>query len=142
MANSRRGAILTILAILFVLAAIQDILKPFHLEGPATGLVFFGTRLSGLSNAIVGPLLGIFLLVYAAGIWRMRSYAFYLACVYAVYVTINLATRGRHDLLLIVRHLAPASRGDLIFGIIYTILALIFTWGAVVILNWRRTDLT
>ena len=142
MASSKRGTILTILAILFVLAAIEDILKPFHLEGPATGLVFFGARLSGISNAIMGPLLGIFLLIYAAGIWRMKGYALYLAYVYAIYVTINLATRGRHDLLFIVRHPTPASRGQLIFGIIYTILALTFTWGAVVILNRRKAELT
>jgi len=33
MANSRRGIALTVLAILFAILAISDILKPLHLEG-------------------------------------------------------------------------------------------------------------
>lgn len=39
------------MSILFMLLAISDILKPFHLEGPTTGLVFFGHRLSGTPDA-------------------------------------------------------------------------------------------
>ncbi|MGA6973227.1 MAG: hypothetical protein WBY93_16460, partial [Candidatus Binatus sp.] len=70
MGVSRRSVGLTILAILFAILALSDILKPLHLEGATTGLVFFGKRLSGAPNAILGPLLGIFLLIYAAGIWR------------------------------------------------------------------------
>src|SRR5579863_4761643 len=68
MADSRRGGALTTMAILFAILAITDILKPFHLEGPTTGLVFFGKRLSGVPDAILGPVLGIILLTYAAGI--------------------------------------------------------------------------
>ena len=90
MANSRRGTALTVLAILFAILAVSDILKPLHLEGPTTGLVFFGKRLSGAPNAILGPILGIVLLIYAAGIWRMSRYALYLGYAYAIYVTINL----------------------------------------------------
>ncbi|MGB9381598.1 hypothetical protein, partial [Candidatus Binatus sp.] len=90
MANSRRGTALTVLAILFPILAVSDILKPLHLEGPTTGLVFFGKRLSGAPNAILGPILGIVLLIYAAGIWRMSRYALYLGYAYAIYVTINL----------------------------------------------------
>jgi hypothetical protein len=57
MANSRRSGALTILAILFAILAVSDILKPFHLEGETTGLVFFGKRLSGTPDAILGPIL-------------------------------------------------------------------------------------
>src|SRR4029077_1463933 len=103
MADSRRSSGLTTLAILFAILALTDLLKPFHLEGPTTGLVFFGTRLSGMSNAVLGPLLGIFLLIYAAGIWQMRRYAIYLAYVYAAYVAINL-------LLFTATNPPPASR--------------------------------
>ena len=71
MANVRRGGFLTTMVVLFVVLAIEDILKPLHLEGPTTGLVFFGRRLSGVPDAVLGPLVGIFLVVYAAGIWRM-----------------------------------------------------------------------
>ena len=54
MADSRRGGMLTTLAVLFAILASTDILKPLHLEGPTTGLVFFGERLSGTPNAILG----------------------------------------------------------------------------------------
>lgn len=75
MEKSRRGAALTILSLLFILVAVEDLLKPFHLEGPTTGFVFFGTRTHGMENTILGPLFGIFLLVYAVGILRMKKYA-------------------------------------------------------------------
>ncbi len=63
MAESRRGGVLTTLAVLFGILAVTDILKPFHLEGVTTGLVFFGRRLSGAADAIMGPALGIILLI-------------------------------------------------------------------------------
>jgi hypothetical protein len=135
MANSKRGTALTILAILFTLAAISDILKPLHLEGPTTGLVFLGRRLSGTPNAVLGPLLGVFLLIYAAGIWNMRRYALSLAYVYAIYVTLNLV-------LFVTRNPAPASQGEMIFGIVYSILALLLTWGSVILLRRRQPELT
>ena len=135
MAASKRSAVLTVLAILFTLAALEDLLKPFHLEGPTTGLVFFGTRLSGISNATLGPLLGIFLLTYAAGIWQMRRYAIYLAYTYAIYVAINL-------LLFTATNPRPASQGEMIFGIVYSILALAFTWGAAISLTRSKAELT
>jgi hypothetical protein len=135
MANSRRSGVLTILAILFAILAVSDILKPFHLEGPTTGLVFFGKRLSGAPNAILGPILGIFLLTYAAGIWRMRRYAIALGYAYAIYVTINL-------ILFSARNPPTASRGEMIFGIVYIILALAFSWGTVMLLSRSKSDLT
>ena len=106
MGQKSRGATLTILAILFALVAITDILKPLHLEGPTTGLVFFGKRLAGTPDAILGPLLGIILLIYAAGIWRMRRYALGFGFAYAIYVTINLA-------LFQMRNPPPASQAEI-----------------------------
>jgi hypothetical protein len=135
MAASKRSTVLTVLAVLFALAAIEDLLKPFRLEGPTTGLVFFGTRLSGMANATLGPLLGIFLLTYAAGIWQMRRYALYLAYVYATYVAINL-------LLFTTTNPPPASRGEMIFGVGYSILALTLTWGAAISLTRSKAELT
>jgi len=134
MANSRRGGFLTTMAILFVVLAITDILKPFHLEGPTTGLVFFGRRLSGVPDAIVGPLVGIFLLVYAVGIWRMLRYAIYLGFVYAIYVTLNIV-------LFTVTNPMPTDRPDQIFGIVYSILAIVFSWATALVLNRRKADL-
>src|SRR6202040_1974261 len=58
--KTRRGAVLTIFAALFVLLALSDISKP--LSGGRAGLVFFGTKTKGLANAILAPAFGIFLL--------------------------------------------------------------------------------
>ena len=71
MAGKSRGAALTIFAILYVLLAISDFAKPFS-HSPGVGFVFLGTRLTGTGNAIMGPLFGFLLLVYAYGIWTMR----------------------------------------------------------------------
>jgi len=135
MANSKRSTALTTLAILFAILAVTDILKPLHLEGSTTGLVFFGKRLSGVPNAILGPILGIFLLTYAAGIWRMRRYAMSLAYAYAIYVTINLV-------LYSARNPPPASQGERIFGLVYFVLALASSWGTAVLLRRSKEDLT
>jgi len=134
MADSRRGGLLTTLAILFAILALTDILKPLHLEGPTTGLVFFGKRLSGTPDAILGPLLGIVLLIYAALIWRMRRYAMYLGYAYAIYVTLNLV-------LFSVRNPSPASQSEMIFGIVYIIVALAMSWATAILLNRRKIDL-
>ena len=135
MANSKRSTALTVLAILFAILAVSDILKPLHLEGPTTGLVFFGKRLSGIPDAILGPILGIFLLTYAAGIWRMRRYAMSLGFAYAIYVTINL-------ILFSARNPPPASHGDVIFGIVYIVFALAFSWGTAILLSRHKEALT
>jgi hypothetical protein len=135
MADSRRSGALTILAVLFAILALSDILKPFHLEGPTTGLVFFGKRLSGTPDAILAPILGVILLSYAAGIWRMRRYAMYLGYAYAIYVTANLV-------LYFVRNPPPASHGEAIFGLLYIVFALTFSWGTAILLSRRNADLT
>ena len=135
MAESRRSGALTTMAILFAILAVSDILKPFHLEGPTTGLVFFGKRLSGTPDAILGPTLGIILLIYAAGIWRMSRYALYLGFAYAIYVTLNLA-------IFTATNPPPPSQGELIFGIVYSVLALAFSWGTAILLSRRKADLT
>ena len=134
MPNSRRSGALTVLAILFAILALSDILKPLHLEGPTTGLVFFGKRLSGTPDAILGPLLGIFLLIYATGIWQMRRYAMYLGYAYAIYVTVNLV-------LFSVRNPSPASQSEVVFGIVYIIGALVLSWGTAVLLSRSKAGL-
>jgi hypothetical protein len=134
MANSRRSVALTVLAILFAILAVSDILKPLHLEGPTTGLVFFGKRLSGTPNAILGPILGISLLIYAAGIWRVRRYAMFFGYAYAIYVTINL-------ILFSARNPPPASQSEMIFGIVYIVFALALSWGTAVLLSRHKADL-
>jgi tryptophan-rich sensory protein len=134
MGESKRGALLTTIAILFAILAITDILKPLKLEGPTTGLVFFGTRQTGTANAILGPLMGLILLVYAAGIWLMRRYAMTLGRLYAVYVIVNL---------VLYTQLNPPAKtsGEMIFGIVYMIVAIAMTVGTALILTRRRVEL-
>ena len=121
--------LLTICAVLFGIAAIQDILKPFHLEGPNTGLVFFGTRLSGTANVAMSIVLFAFLLTYAVGVWRMSKYALPLGLVYAVYVLINLAVFS-------VKY-SDQDNGPVIFLIVFIAGAVVIPWGAVLML-WRH----
>jgi tryptophan-rich sensory protein len=134
MGESKRGALLTTIAILFAILAITDIIKPLKLEGPTTGLVFFGTRQTGIANAILGPLMGLMLVFYAAGIWRMRRYAMTLGWLYAVYVIANL---------VLYTQLNPPAKnsGERVFGIVYMILAISITLGTAIILTRRRTEL-
>jgi hypothetical protein len=83
-----RGAALTIFAILFGLLAISNFSKPFS-HDPGIGFVFMGVRLHGTGNAIMGPLFGSLLLVYAYGIWTMRRYALPVAYIYTAWVIVN-----------------------------------------------------
>jgi hypothetical protein len=131
MEQSKRGALLTILSLLFILVAIEDLLKPFHLEGPTTGFVFFGVRTHGIENAILGPLFGIFLLVYAIGILRMKKYAVALGFIYAIYVVLNI--------VLFSIHPPPGNQGPVTFLIAFLIVAIAIPWIAAIIL-WRRRD--
>ncbi|MGO9451682.1 MAG: hypothetical protein ACLQDV_11670 [Candidatus Binataceae bacterium] len=130
----KRGVLLTILAVLFALGAIQDILKPFHLEGPTTGLVFLGTRLSGISNIIMSIVLAAFLASYAAGVLWMRKYALTLSLIYGVYVIINI--------VVFSFKYAGQDNGPVSFLIIFTVLAIAIPWTSAMILWRRRAELT
>ncbi|HUY25947.1 MAG TPA: hypothetical protein VMV27_00890 [Candidatus Binataceae bacterium] len=129
MEQSKRGITLTILPALFILAAISDILKPFHLEGPTTGFVFFGTRTHGLENAVLGPLFGILLIIYAIGILRMKKYALPLAFLYAIYVVVNIVLYSVNP--------PPGDQDGAGFLIAFTIFAIGVPWLAAILL-WRR----
>ena len=83
-----RGAALTIFAILFGLLAISDFMKPFS-HDPGVGFVFMGVRLHGTGNAVMGPLFGLCLAIYAYGIWTMRRYALSVAYIFTAWVVVN-----------------------------------------------------
>jgi hypothetical protein len=132
-----RGPLLTVLALSFGLPALDDLAKPLAASlggGVRPGFVLFGHRLSGTANAVIGPLFGLFLLVYAAGIWRMRRWALPMGTVYAAYVTLNLT-------LFMLRDPEPMREGVL-FGPIYAVVALGVSWGTVWVLSQRRDVLT
>ena len=126
---------LTVLAVVLALLAVTDLLKPLRLEGADTGLVFLGRRLDSATSAVVGPLVSVFLLVYAAGIWGLRAWAVPMAWLYAAYVTTNL-------LLFPFRTPQPpdAGLGYLVFGLVYGVLAIGGSIGAAVLLGRRRTS--
>ena len=133
MEQSKRGALLTTIAILFAVLAISDIIKPMT-ENAQTGLVFLGVRQHGLADATLGPALGFVLLLYAAGIWRMRRYALYLGTAYAVYVILNL-------ILFTQFNPPPKTSSERLFDIVYMIVAITVSVGTVLILRRRRADL-
>jgi hypothetical protein len=132
MEQPKRGAMLTIAAILFALLALSDFLKPLT-ENDRTGLVLFGVRLHGLADAILAPLLGLILLAYAVGIWRMRRYAMPLGWLYATFVTANI--------ILFRIFNPPPNQRAMLLGIGFMIVAIAFTAGAAIILTRRKSEL-
>src|SRR5262245_60946236 len=129
-----RGAFLTTAAVLFALLGISNLLKPLQMGGEHTGFVFFGQRLSGTANVILGPLFSIALLAYAVGIWRMRRWALPLGWAYAGYVIVNL-------FLFTVRNPEASEPENRVFGLVYTAVALGVAWGAALILQRRGDEL-
>jgi hypothetical protein len=134
MAQEERGRALTVFAVLFGVLAISNLLKPLQI-GEQTGFVFFGQRLSGVGNMIAGPLFGIFLAVYAYGIWTMRRFALPMGHAYATYVILNL-------ILFSFRTTTPDTVGYKIFGFVYAVIAIGVSLGAAVLLTQRKAALT
>jgi hypothetical protein len=135
MAQSQRGTALTIFAIAFALLAISNFLKPLQLGGAQTGFVFFGQRLSGPLNTIMGPLFGIFLAVYAFGIWTMRRWAIPMGHAYATYVVLNL-------ILYSFRNTTPDTASYKVFMVVYAAIAIGVALGSAVMLTQRKAELT
>ena len=126
-----RGTVLSVFAVLFALLAISNISKP--LSRGRAGFVFFGTKTVGVANMILGPLFGIYLLIYAIGIWRQKRWALAMAWLYAAYVPINMT-------LFTLK--TPGRWGSIGFGIFYAAIALGVSWGSALLLMKRRAQLT
>ena len=134
MSKADRGSALTVFAVLFFVLAISNFLKPLQLGGEHTGFVFLGRRLSGTANTVVGPLFGLYLLVYAIGIWRMRRFALPMGALYAAYVVVNL-------ILFNFRMPREPGIGYIVFGLVYSAVAIGVSSGAVYLLAQRRSAL-
>jgi hypothetical protein len=134
MAEASRGRTLTIFAVLFGVLAISNFLKPFQVTSD-TGFVLLGRRLSGTPNAVVGSLFGVYLLVYAARIWRMKSSALSMAYAYVAYVILNL-------ILFNVLSPPPPGLGYRLFGVVYAAVAIGVSGGAAYLLHRRKAELT
>jgi hypothetical protein len=117
--------------------AVSNLLKPLQIGGDHTGFVFFGKRLAGTPNAVMGPLFGVYLATYAAGIWRMRRFALPMARLYAAYVVLNL-------ILFNFRTPKPpdAGVGTAIFGLVYAVVAIVVSVGTARVLAERRQELS
>ena len=132
--TGRRDRFLATLAVLMGLLAFSNLMKPVAQTlrpESSTGFVFFGTRLHGLANAVVGPLFGLLLAVYAWAAWNRRRIALPIALVYAVYVPVNM--------ILFARHPPPNSGGPL-FAAVYALVAIgVSGGGALYLLTHRDT---
>ncbi len=131
MEEKSRGATLTIFAVLFALLAISNFLKPFHLE-PNEGFVFLGTKLTGAANAVMGPLFGIILLVYAYGICAMRKFALQVAYIFLLWVLLNMT-------LFTVKN---QSMQPLAANLVAAIVGIGVPLASAIVLHRRRADLT
>ena len=137
MAHGGRGRWLTTAAVLFGVLAVSNLLKPFRFGGEQTGFVFLGERLTGTANTIAGPIFGVFLAAYAAGIWGMKRFALPMGRLYAAYVLVNL-------MLFPFRTPPPpgAGIGWQIFGLVYAAVAIAVSAGTWWMLARRQDELT
>jgi hypothetical protein len=133
MTDKSRGPLLTTFALLFVLLAISNLSKPFHLSSNV-GFVFFGWKTHGMANAIIAPIFGLILVVYAIGIWRMRRWVLPIAYGYAAYVIINL-------LLYSIRNAGSPGQPPGLFMLGYIAIAIGVSTGAAILLHQRRSVL-
>jgi hypothetical protein len=133
MAEKSRGAALTIFALLFGLLAISNFLKPFS-HDPGVGFVFMGTRLTGTGNAIMGPLFGIALVIFAYGIWTMHAWARPVAYIYTAWVVVN-------TVLFTLKHRAE-PHPSLAFSIAATAIGIGVPLATAIILTRRSADLS
>jgi hypothetical protein len=135
MTEQRARQLFTIFTLLFSVLAISNLLKPLQLGGEQTGFVFLGERLSGLANTIAGPLFGLFLALYAYGIWQRKRFAMPMSHAYATYVILNL-------IMFQVKNATPPRVGYVLFGIVYSLIAVGVSLGAAVFLTKNKALLS
>jgi len=130
-----RDRVLTSLAILMGIMAISNLWKPIGqamAPDSSAGFVFFGSRLHGVANAIIGPLFGIVLAAYVYGVWTMRRWVVPIALAYAAYVPVNLVLFAMDP---------PPGSGGAVFGAIYAIVAIGVSGGGAWYLYTHRDQL-
>jgi hypothetical protein len=136
MARPKPGVVLTILALIFVVAAVQSLLKPYG-TGPTSGFMLFGFRTDGLLEAIVARVHAALMLGLAFGIWRLKRYALYILLVYTPYVLLNL-------ILFTLRYdwRSPGEIPVPLVATIYSLIALGVPGGTAYLLSRRRPELS
>ena len=133
--SGKRGAFLTIMAILLVVLAISDFTKVLqHHNNPQMGLVILGYKFrGGFSNLTLGWLFGLFLVTYAYGIWNMKQWVIPLSVFYAFYVPVNMI------LFWSLHQLSPPTVRFIVF---YLFLSLTGSIGMALYLAFHRDQLT
>lgn len=121
----------TIFTALFGLLAVSNLLKPLRLGSDETGFVFLGDRLSGMANTIMGPVFGLFLAFYAFAIWNRKRFAIPLGHAYATYVILNL-------ILFQIKNVTPPGVSYMVFGIVYSLIAIGVSLGAAIFLTKNK----
>jgi hypothetical protein len=141
--EQRRGGVLTALAVLLGFLAISNMFKPIAqtLRPESTaGFVFFGQRLHGLTNAIMGPFFGLLLAAYSYGVWTMKRWVLPLAIAYAGYVVLNLFLYSLNPGPWSPLHVAGAV-ADALGMIVYAAVAIGVSSGGALYLHRHRARL-
>ena len=156
MDRPKPGVALTILALLFVVIAVESFLKPYN---PMEFLVL-GFRTDGLLEAIVARVHAALMLAIAYGIWRLKRYALYILLVYTPYVLLNIILFSlRYDWpdlqsggptgilspLFGTGILGLPSPGDIpgpLYAVIWTLISLGPLGGTAYLLSRRRPELS
>ena len=130
----QRGTALTVAAVLFGLLAVSNLLKPLEHLPVARLRLLRAPAAAAIANAIAGPLFGLYLAAYAAGIWGLRRWALPMGVAYAGYVIANL---------LAFWAWGPVEQGPgaRLFGLAYMIVAIGVSAGTAWLLPQRRADL-
>jgi hypothetical protein len=123
--------VLRICTVLIALRGLTNVVKPL---GAGSGLVFFGTLMTGTANLILAPLLGAYMLALAYGMWAMRRFALPMVIAYAVFVPINMV-------LFVIIEGIPARYSAAQYGI-FMIAGIGVTAGAAWLLAQRKAELT
>lgn len=118
---------------LFCLLAVSNFLKPLEFDAH-TGFVFLGQRQHGVPNLVLGPLAGLFLALYGAGVLRLKRYALPMSRVYAAWVVLNL--------VLFTIRMSDEALARPIFGIVYAIVAIGVSSGCARLLARNQSLLT
>ncbi len=124
---------LRICGVLFCLLAVSNFTKFLEMS-PHQGFMLFGMRQHGTPNLVFGWLFGLYLLVYGIGVLRMRAYALPMGVAYAAYVVLNL--------ILFTIRMPEEAFARPIFGLVYIIVAVGVSGGAVYLLSKNRHALT
>src|SRR5258706_11739550 len=99
MAEARREKFLLVLRVLAALIAVRSLGNLGKPLGTGSGLVFLGYLLTGPVMWVLAPLLGLYMLVWAYGLWHLRAVAVPMGLAYSALVVVNVIGFPLHQSL-------------------------------------------